>query len=142
MGMGYAGSSALTLSDEQVAKAVGAELYQKFTDALEACPLGESELFRYDFDMDDHNDLSDEDRALVEACMEAYEAVCKAFKKATKIPISRAYHDTENDGDRYDDISGGYWDVDHSSIYTKTKKAKDMEKLIGEVTWANFVNFG
>jgi len=137
MSMGYAGSSALTLSDEQVKKAVGKELYQKFADALEACPLGESELFMYDFDID-----NDEDRELVEACMEAYESVCKAFKKATKIPISRAYHDPDLDGDCYDDVSGGYWDVDHSSIYTKTKKAKDMEKLIGEVTWANFVKFG
>ena len=141
MGMGYAGSSALTLSDEQVKKAVGDDLYKKFTDALEACPLGESELFMYDFDIDDH-DLSDEDRALVEACMEAYDEVMSAFKKATKIDITRNYHDTENDGDRYDDVSGGYWEVDFSSVYTKTKKAKDMEKVLGEITWANFVNFG
>lgn len=61
----------------------------------------------------------------------------KAFEKKTGLSLSIGYHDSENDGDCYDQISGIYWAID--GMYQLTPAGKKMNKYVERKT---FVQFG
>ena len=135
----YIANSILTISYLKVEKVVGSRLYKKFADAVDSCPMPQSELFSDDFNLD-YYDVEDETSKAVSKVMDLYNQVVKAFYKATKMTITRGYHEVE---DRKlflnDDVDGGYWEVDFSSVYTMTKKAKDFEATFGCIDTSHFV---
>jgi hypothetical protein len=67
----------------------------------------------------------------------AYDDLVKEFNKVTGLELSYGYHDSSNDGDRYDDIDGFYWSVE--GVYQLTKAGKKYSKIIDRKL---FVTFG
>jgi len=57
-----------------------------------------------------------------------FENLRKAFEKKTRLQLFIGYHDCENDGDRYDDVDGTYWNV--SGMYQLTPAGKKMKKYV------------
>jgi hypothetical protein len=143
MGMGYAGSFALTIQDKSVKNTVGTVLFNKYQKAIDKSPLEESIIINDCFDINEH-ELSDSDVKLVNNAIKAFTAVIKKFYDTTGIHITRCYHNADDDGDRYDDINGMYWELDFSSVYTLTTKAKKFQKTLknDRISFSHFVTFG
>ena len=73
-----------------------------------------------------------------EEVREAFTGVCSAFKAKTGIDISIDYHDSENEGSRYDDIQGVYWYA-LDGVFIRTKAG---DKYKEHLTEEGFVTFG
>jgi hypothetical protein len=69
----------------------------------------------------------------------AYYALLRDFQKKTKLKLSIGYHDSKNDGDRYDDVNGVFWFLDFDSVYKRTSAAK---KFADKITLKFYVTFG
>jgi hypothetical protein len=67
----------------------------------------------------------------------AYIALTKAFNKKTGLELGIGYHSIEDSGDRYDEVSGGYWCVD--GVWKRTP-AGNKYKL--QITRSFYVTFG
>ena len=63
--------------------------------------------------------------------------LCNTFEGKTGLTLWIGYHDQENQGDRYDEVSGVIWTVDN--VYQKTEAGKKWAK---EITHAHWVMFG
>lgn len=67
----------------------------------------------------------------------ASENLMREFKKVTGLELSFSYHDSSNEGDRYDDVDGFFWSV--GGMYQLTKAGKKYAKIINRNF---FVTFG
>ena len=67
----------------------------------------------------------------------AYLALFRAFKKKTGLSLQLEYHDSENNGDRYDGVDGYYWSV--SGVWQQTPAGKKYRRFIKSV---GFVSYG
>jgi hypothetical protein len=79
------------------------------------------------------DDLSDDDKGM----SDALEALMNAFETKTGLGLELGYHDSEDNGDKYDDISGAYWNVD--GMFQLTPEGKKMDKYVNRKF---FVTFG
>ena len=68
---------------------------------------------------------------------DAYGNLCEAFEKKTGLKLFINYHDSDNEGDRYDDVSGLFWSVEN--MYQLSPAGKKMKKYVEHKT---FVQFG
>ena len=128
MRMGYAAAYADVITEDTIKKFCPKEL-ELFMGCIDRCKLDLDEFARNA----DYSDMGKYDKDLVKA----YENLCEAFKKETGLEIGLAYHDSGDEGDRYDDIDGIYWWV--NGMYELTKAGKKMEKFVERKT---FVQFG
>lgn len=80
-----------------------------------------------------HDEISEYDAPL----LAAYEALQKEFKKKTKLTLSLSQHNSNDNGDRYDEVDGAYWSV--GGMYQLTPAGKK----IGDIVQRKFfVTFG
>jgi len=63
------------------------------------------------------------------------------FNEKYKLNIALGYHDKKEQGDIYDDVSGGYFAIDFGDVYEVTEQAKNMQKDI-PFEISQFVVFG
>lgn len=98
--------------------------------------------------IDKHTDLTLEQVAREVACLEddgwplvavALNVLLDEFAVRTGLDLNLGYHDSRNDGDRYDDIDGIFWYLDFHSVWQKTKEAK---KLGDKIHRQFYVTFG
>lgn len=68
---------------------------------------------------------------------DAYDRLTKAFEKKTKLYLALLYHNSSDEGDRYDDVDGMFWGVDGVHQYTPAG-----EKYKGEIERKFYVQFG
>ena len=61
----------------------------------------------------------------------------EAFNKKTDLTLFLNYHDSSDEGDRYDDINGAFWEVD--GVWQMTPAA---EKLRDKIRREGYVIFG
>jgi len=127
MGMGYAGAYADVIEDTSIKKLCKNE-FEIFMGCIDSGEINLEEFARNaEFNLKDYSkDL-----------VKAYMNLCLAFEKATGLTLGLAYHDSESEGDRYDDVDGIYWHVD--GMYQLTPAGKKMKKYIKR---KNFVQFG
>jgi len=128
MGMGYAGASVIRI-DESVIKRKCPNLLADFKALTEEY----GQVTISDFLGYGESELNEDACRTIQG---AYDVLVTAFKKKTGLDISYFYHNSEDDGDRYDDI-GEAWVVNNA--YQLTKAAKPYAKYI---IHANFVQFG
>lgn len=118
MGMGYSANFADVIDDEHVKELCPAE-HNAFMDALEKEGLDFEDFAREESYEDFDN----------EAVTAAYDALREAFNVASRgAYLTIGYHDSDNKGDRYDEVSGAYWDVD--GLTAPTKAAKFLGKKV------------
>ena len=67
----------------------------------------------------------------------ALDKLARAFKRKYGLVLTLCYHDPD-DGDRYDEVSGAYWDMD--GLYVLSKGARKLGK--GNFERKFFTHFG
>ena len=67
----------------------------------------------------------------------AMEAMCdERPEKKTQLEIGIGYHNSDDEGSRYDDVDGAYWWV--SGMYELTEAGKKMEDIVRRHFWVTF----
>lgn len=129
MGMGCAGAYADVIEESAVKKFCPKE-FQALQDAIDGTSFAWEDIAR----AGQYEDIA-------QACSPEIEKVflvlTKAFEKKTRLSLSIAYHDSESEGDRYDDVNGIYWCV--GNMYQLTSAGKKMKKYVDRKM---FVQFG
>lgn len=133
MGMGYGASYADSVDEEFVKEVCPKEL-KKFRKALEDyfnTDDAESETMVYQDILPGFDTVEG-----TEGIMESYEALCEAFEKKTGLTLELGYHNSDDEGDRYDDVNGEFWCVGGVYQYTEAgKKYSDKVKRVHYVTF-------
>ena len=127
MGMGYAANYADTVDVSFVMEVAGEEL-GKFM----ACLINEGvDLQEYarDCEFQDVSAYSDE-------LNDALEALLSKFDDKNGLELGLGYH-SEDEGERYDDVTGVFWYV--TGVYETTKAG---ERWKDEIKRCNYVTFG
>ena len=109
-----------TKVDEKLIKKMCANEYDEFMSRIDKSDT-------YDFDDIARTAISNELSDYIPDIEIAYAKLQKAFKKATGLMLSLQYHNSNENGSRYDDINGGFWIVD--GVYMKTPAAKKYKQL-------------
>jgi hypothetical protein len=126
--MGYVGAYADTISDNDIKKVCRSQ-WKKFEMSLGPDRWEDFIYARYH-----EEDLNPD-------TLKAFENLKDTFYKKTGLTLDADYHDSENNGDRYDDIQGAYWCVEGVwTVTTKYKKAKKLFKIT--VNRKMFVQYG
>lgn len=126
MSMGYSANFADVIDDKHVKELCPAE-HKALMDAIEAS--GEDlEAFAADAQSDDFRD------EFTDGVIALYKALCEAFEKATGgATLELAHHDSDNNGDRYDDVDGAFWSV--GGLTRPTEAAKFLGKRVEGKSW-------
>lgn len=61
----------------------------------------------------------------------------EAFTKKTGLTLYLGFHNSSDEGDRYDEVKGAYWGV--GGMYELTKAGKEMDKYVDR---RMFVQYG
>lgn len=127
MGMGYSGCYADVVDQSFVEEVAPAEL-ENFLNTLEKSDVEVAEFAR-----ESQYGGGDWD----EPVGDAYDALTEKFKSETGLELEIAYHSSEDEGSRYDDVDGVFWVV--GGVYMKTPAG---EKYKNRITRAFYVTFG
>lgn len=66
--------------------------------------------------------------SVTDKLISAYINACDAFKKETGLQLYLNYHNSEEEGSRYDDVDGGFWAMDFHEVYKMTPEAEALSK--------------
>lgn len=132
MGMGHAGCH-VTAIDESVIKKYCPKLLTEFNEMKKV--VGEITLTRI-IEFQEPDEFDDDEKYTTDSILDIHDRLVKQFKEKTNLSISYFYHNSEDEGDRYDEI-GEAWIVDNA--YELTEAAKPFAKHIAN---KNFVSFG
>jgi hypothetical protein len=131
MGMGYGANTVDTIEEKSVETMCPVE-YNAFMQAIKDAGIESVEEFAISIvGGDDGKDLE---------TGQTFASLCNKFKESTGLTVGIGYHDSEDDGSRYDEIEGYYWWV--YEVYEMTKEAKSFEELGHSITRKQFVTFG
>jgi len=131
MGMGYGASFTETIEEKSV-KATCPEEFKALMQAIKEAGVEDIDEFAHSVAWgDEAEDLE---------TGQCYKELCDAFKKKTGLWIGLGHHDSQSEGDRYDEVDGYFWAVD--DVYEKTQAAKDFEALGHKIQRKFFVHFG
>lgn len=131
MGMGYGANHILAVNEEKLRK----EFQQEFK-ALEATlksvelsmeDLAQAEQYQSSL-QDEYEDISDAQEALI---YDTLGRLTKAFKDTYGMKLYLGYHDSSGEGDRYDDVDGVFFSINHSEVYDIKPEAKVLNEKIG-----------
>ena len=129
MGMGYGAAIADTIEQDFV-KEVCSKEFDALLEALDKNPDITLEDFARSIVEEEENDST-------KGIHRAYKDLIAEFEKKTGLFLFIGYHDSENDGDRYDEVDGVYWNVENVYQYTPSG-----EKYKEKITRHFFVQFG
>jgi len=137
MGMGHAGGYADVIEDKSIKKFCKKEFgifkslfgqendvdFEDFARAAAVSGLDEKD--------------SDGNRMYPENVVEAYEDLQEAFEQKTGLTLYLGFHNSDDEGDRYDEVDGAFWCV--GNMYELTPAGQKMEKFVER---KSFVQFG
>src|SRR6185295_12048573 len=135
MSNGFAGCQARIIKLDDVAKLCPIEARQ-FVEALAATGKSFDEFCQ----QSQYDELDQEDEVFG-AVVAAWDALAAAFEKVTEtegagLQIELNYHDSENDGDRYDDVNGGFIEV--TDYFAVTPAGKRFESVVQAASWVQY----
>lgn len=135
MGMGYAAAFA-NVVDENVVKDICPDEFERFESLLKEeaegvdCTIGQIAI---SLDFGDVDDLSEE-------LVKAYEILCGKFEQETDLSLGIGYHNSQEQGSRYDEVSGLFWWID--GVFILSEAAKRFKGAGYDFTVRNYVQFG
>jgi len=137
MGMGYAGACADVIDVSFIREQCSKEL-EAFFDTFD--PDNDTDLGRQCIEQFaqeyDYQGFSDSDMEKIKDMLDAMDALKKAFLEKTGLILSISYHDSEDGGDRYDDVSGVFWYVENAQQYSEAGKM--WKDKIQHLHWVTF----
>lgn len=153
MSMGYGANFAEVVTKESLAKVIGdrgCRRVNAFIKAFKNYELDEGEYGCRDELCDAIMGIGctpagiDTDRKEFKALKAKWDAIATKFKEATKIALWCNWHSIDEDGDRYDEVDGLYFDVGLKSIWQPTKAYREAMAKFGKnfITRKFFVTFG
>lgn len=126
MGMGHAAAYADTVEEGFIEEIAPNEL-ANFKSALE-----KEEHSIEDFALD-YNDLVD----FGDEVHQTFDALVTKFEEVTGLTLNLSYHNSADEGDRYDDVDGAFWTV--GGVYTMTEAGRKYQDKIQR---SHYVIFG
>lgn len=143
MGMGYGANFALTISEENVHRIIK-EPFEQLMDVLKKWEVdfgAFAQCIRNDWDLQEELDPMSQD--VEEEIMDTFEAFRKAFQEKTHMNIYLNYHSSEDHGDRYDTIDGGFFELNFSEVFEHTPNARKLVEIMKvPIDIEYFVTFG
>ena len=142
--MGHAANSGIVIEESEIAKIVPNEL-KAFNDLLEkhnvekSAGLGNGFACEDMYNLEDELEDIDDFESIVEEIKTTFNALCEAFEKATGLNLYANGHDADNDGSRYDEVNGFFWELGNVNQLTPEAKAlKDKGIEFGHKNWVTF----
>lgn len=140
MSMGHSAAFAVVIEEEYLEKLKLEELslfYQAVEDAG-ATVENFAAVVRFEYyDIDDIEAMYYEDDPTPDEVLErtgpiidAYEKLREAFKARTGLALFLNHHNSEDEGDIYDDVNGCFWELSFSDVYMLTPEAKKLQETI------------
>lgn len=131
MGMGYAANNVLALNEKKLRNEFK-QAFKALDEVLKSAGVDFEDLAaaaQYDMPLSDEcEDITDAQEADI---FNALNALTEEFKNVYDLTLYLEYHNSEDEGDRYDDIDGAVFTINHSEAYTITPKAKTLKDEIG-----------
>jgi len=127
MGMGYGCNFAEVIEQETVEKFCPKE-FKNLITTLDESSFAIEDVARCSSYMD-FTEVGDKIK-------KAFYALTKAFNKKTGLSLYMGYHDTEGEGDRYDEVDGAFWAVE--GMWQLTPVGKKMDKFVSRKFWVTF----
>lgn len=129
MGMGYQGEMALVLDKEKV-EALVPEPYAAFLTVLDKHERNFNGFARVCSltDTIEMEELGSDEQEVVEEMLQSFSAVSAAFKEKTGISLYFNYHNSQEVGDVWDEVDGGFYCLDSNEVYRLTEKARELHK--------------
>lgn len=125
MSMGHSACTAWTISDEDCEK-VCKKAWKNMVLALADKNMT----------LDEVAQQINMDEPLPDYISSAIAGFMHDFSKKTGLSINLGYHSSNEDGDRYDEVDGHFWDL--GGVTVKTPAAKKLGKKIRFSTWVTF----
>lgn len=122
MGMGYGSNYADIISSEYVAIFCSDE-HRQFMMALSKHEV-------------DFNTFCQESEEMEKEIIDAFTKMQEAFNVATGLDLETGYHSSEDTGDKYDEVDGGYYSVD--GMYEMTQAGKNIGEMVKRKFWVTF----
>lgn len=137
MSMGHSAVFSVVIEEEDLEKLKLEELslfYQAVEDAGATVENVAAVVRFEDYDIDDmyYEDDPTEDEALerTRPIIDAYEKLHEAFKARTGLGLFLNIHNSEDEGDIYDDVNGCFWELSFSDVYMLTPEAEKLQETI------------
>ena len=141
MGMGYGANYVDVISLDALRKLIP-DAVKKFQSAMDDAKMDFDTFCQIMQDAESGGDNPNYDSGQKMIARNAMKSLAAAFKKATKVGKSgltlwAQYHSQADEGDRYDDVDGGFFSVDE--MYCLTPAGKKIHKMVERKF---FVTFG
>lgn len=137
MSHGAGANYADTVSQDFV-KETCPDIFQKLMEILEAASVNVDQLAdAASKEIEEQLDRDGVDEETITEIVEAYDALCKGFEDKTGLSLVLGYHDHEDYGDRYDELSNAYWAVDNVWVLSDAGKKNE-----NHIQRCFFVTFG
>ena len=127
MSMGHSAVFSVVIEEEDLEKLKLEELSLFYQAVEDAGTTVEDVAGVVRFEYYDINDLYVDDPHPV---ADAYEKLREAFKTRTGLELFLNYHNSKDDGDIYDDVSGCFWELSFSDVYMLTPEAEKLQETI------------
>jgi len=136
MGMGYCASFADVIEIEDLKK-VG-----KIKELLAEL---EETLGKHDVSFDTlaeevSRDIDEIEEEVYEELSLIVKQICKEFKDKTGLSLEIEYHNSDDDGDRYDEVSGGFWRI--GGMYVVSPEGQKLLDTGINIVRKFFVTYG
>lgn len=145
MSSGYGANYADVIDENNIRKIPGCgkllnELHACFNDAQKTL-FTDCDIHFDKFAMDIAHEYDNIPEELFRQAERIYQELQHVFNKQTGLELYLGYHDSDNDGDCYDDVNGSYWCV--AGCYTVSKcYAKSKSRFGINIPRLHFVTYG
>lgn len=139
MSMGYAASFADSIEETELKKIIGND--GNGNDLIEQLHAQIDDIFECEYEaidyLQDNPPCGDYDEDKAKQFYELYKTITEKFKEETGLELELNYHDSENEGSRYDDVDGIYWEV-YGCYIPSPELLKLREKMGDDVVSRKF----
>lgn len=140
MGMGYAAAFVIEITMEDLEKLKLPE-HKAFIQYLMKNEIDINEFAQKVQFIDIDEKDNDDDEDLFTKAFDKYIALSQAFKTKYGVGLYLGYHDSNDDGSRYDDIDGVYYTLEFNDVYKLSEEAEKLKK-VAPFEIKQFVQYG
>lgn len=138
MGSGYSANFEITIDENDVRIIVPNE-FTKLDQTMRKYKIDLDRVAQSEEYCDSIEELEESE---YDEVMAALRNLYNKFKKKTGIDIALCYHDSNEYGDRYDDVNGYFFALNFDDVYKKTAKAKKLFDAGVNIGFSYYVSFG
>lgn len=136
MSMGNSACFAEVIEPKNIRRILGKEDGRKLTSFIRLFNKweeaeGASCLIEFLNDGDD-NAVSDPDGKDLVKLRSLWTEITGKVKDKTGLDLDVGFHDSDSEGDSYDEVDGLYFEFSHAQLYQPTPKFKALKKLYGD----------